>query len=463
MKKLIKNISARPSLLLCFTLLIFSFGCEDFIEVDTPNYLISGETLFTDTKTVEAAMVGIYAQLRSNVLLTGAPQGLSILLGNYADELDYYSAYGLQEEDFYKNSILATNTTIEEIWNGCYNQIYAANAIVEGVTNSDYFTPEQSDHFRGEALFIRALIHFYLVNLFGDIPYITTTNHVENKIAKRNRESEVFAMIISDLEEARQLLPELDPSGEKVRPDRSAATALLSKAYLYSENWQKAEQMATKVIESSAWNDNPETVFLKESVATIWQFQPEFDGQNTLEAQNFIFETTPPPSRALTSSLLSVFEIGDLRREYWIGEVSDGTTSWFYPYKYKHRAGEGSNVEYSKIIRLAEVFLIRAEARTMLGDLSGAKADINLIRQRAGLIPTPASSSEEILNAILHERQVEFFTEQGHRFFDLKRFNKLDNELGATKPGWNSTDRLLPLPEKELLLNPNLKPQNPGY
>ena len=82
-------------LLLCFT------SCEDFVEVDTPNYLLSGETIFSDSKTVEAAMVNIYAQLRNNVLLTGDTQGLSNLLGQYTDELDYYSSNSLPEEAFY--------------------------------------------------------------------------------------------------------------------------------------------------------------------------------------------------------------------------------------------------------------------------------------------------------------------------------------------------------------------------
>jgi hypothetical protein len=72
-------------------------------------------------------------------------------------------------------------------------------------------------------------------------------------------------------------------------------------------------------------------------------------------------------------------------------------------------------------------------------------------------------SQQDILSAILHERRVEFFTELGHRFFDLKRTNHLDDALSSVKVGWNSTDSLLPLPESELTLNPNLNPQNPGY
>ena len=132
-------------------------------------------------------------------------------------------------------------------------------------------------------------------------------------------------------------------------------------------------------------------------------------------------------------------------------------------YKYKIGLGAGTSQEYSIVFRMAEQYLIRAEARTMLGDLAGAQADINKIRNRAGLIATSAFSEAELLKAIRQERQVELFTEFGHRFFDLKRWGLLDEILNGIKPGWNETDRVLPLPEKELLVNPNLQPQNAGY
>ncbi|MNR31887.1 SusD family protein [compost metagenome] len=107
--------------------------------------------------------------------------------------------------------------------------------------------------------------------------------------------------------------------------------------------------------------------------------------------------------------------------------------------------------------------MIRAEARAHLGNVSGAQTDLNKIRRRAGLSDTPADTQSELLAAILKERQVELFTELGHRWFDLKRFGLANEVLGAHKTAWNSTDILWPLPQSELLLNENLLPQNPGY
>lgn len=444
------------------SLLLLLFSCEN-LEVETPDHLLTGELLFQDPNAVEAAMVGIYAALRTKVLLTGDHQGLSNLLGNYTDEMDYYSPFGLPEEQFYKNTLAANDPFVAELWNGAYNQIYAANAILEGVTESPYFTPEEQGLYKGEALFIRGLVHFYLLNLYGDIPYITTTNYLENKSAPRQATEEVYTLIIADLLQAKAMLPETDSSGEHVRPTASTATALLARIQLYMENWQEAELYASQVIDNNGWEPNLENVFLKTSASTLWQFSPDDSNKNTLEAQTFIVLAAPPFTLAMSNSLAMAFEPTDLRKEHWVGEVSDGTNTWYFPYKYKLGFGASSSEEYSIVFRMAEQYLIRAEARARMGDIAGAQADINKIRTRAGLANTTATSESELLTAILHERRVELFTEHGHRFFDLKRTNQLDEALGPIKPGWNSTDQLLPIPEKELLVNPNLQPQNPGY
>ena len=114
-------------------------------------------------------------------------------------------------------------------------------------------------------------------------------------------------------------------------------------------------------------------------------------------------------------------------------------------------------------MRLAEIYLIRAEARAQLGTLSGAQTDLNAVRQRANLPPTTASSQEALLDAIATETLHEFFTEQGTRWFNLVRTSKASETLQPIKPAWQPTDVLLPVPQAELLANPNLQPQNPGY
>jgi hypothetical protein len=161
--------------------------------------------------------------------------------------------------------------------------------------------------------------------------------------------------------------------------------------------------------------------------------------------------------------LVQSFTADDLRLSNWAKSVTDGTSVWYHAFKYKQQDYTPVSVEYSIIFRLAEQYLIRAEARANQGDLIGAKEDLDKIRNRAGLKNTTAASKEEILQAILLERKLELFTEHGHRFFDLKRFGKLDSELSPVKTGWKTTAKLFPLPQSELSANPNLQPQNPGY
>jgi hypothetical protein len=118
------------------------------------------------------------------------------------------------------------------------------------------------------------------------------------------------------------------------------------------------------------------------------------------------------------------------------------------------------------VLRLAEQYLIRAEARAAMNNLTGAKADLDVIRVRAGLPRTTANTKEAILNAIAHERRIELFTEWGHRWFDLKRTGAIDSvmkNIAIEKASiWNTNFKLFPIPQTEILLNSRLI-QNNGY
>lgn len=114
------------------------------------------------------------------------------------------------------------------------------------------------------------------------------------------------------------------------------------------------------------------------------------------------------------------------------------------------------------ILRIAEQYLIRAEAKAQLDDLEGAIEDLNIIRERANLLPTHAVAKSEILAAILEERRLEFLWE-AHRYFDLARTNTLQEEIEALKPNLTITSKhnLFPIPSNEVILG-GLE-QNPGY
>lgn len=450
---------------LCFVALVSFCSCDSFVEVNLPKSQLTSETVFEDYNTASAALTEIYAGIRDKGILTGGGLGISNQLGNYADEITSTTNPTNLSFYFYNNALLPTSTYVALYWNSAYNQIYAANAVMEGIQASKNLTLAQKNQLQGEALFIRALIHFYLVNIFGDVPYINQTDYKINSTVARTPADDLYSFITDDLELSASLLSSTYLSADRTRPNALTVRALLARIYLYRGAYPEASNMASAVL-------NQDTMFKLESIAaaflltskeTIWQLQSANPGQNTAEAAYFVFTVSPPPLISLSDELVNSFTAPDLRRSSWIKSVSNTTSTWYHAYKYKENANTSASREYSIVFRLAEQYLIRAEARAMQGDLIGAKEDLNKVRHRANLKDTEAITQQEIVDAVLQERRWELFTEYGHRFFDLKRTGKLDSTLESIKSGWETSDRLFPIPHTELSANPNLKPQNPGY
>lgn len=453
------------SLALLLILPLGVLSCESFVEVETPDSQLSATVVFEDPATARAALAGIYSSLRDTGILTGGPTGIATAMGTYADELDFYGDPSNTLLSFYNNTLLASNPGITSWWADAYAAIYAVNAFIEGVNASASLSAQEKSQLLGEAHFVRALQHFYLAALYGDVPYISTTDYRANQEVSRWPLQSVYQAAIDDLTTASLALGEQYASAERTIPNRGAALALLARVYLYKGDWAEAADAASYIINNGLYSleQDPENVFLLQSDETIWQFMPKVQGQNTLEGETLILTAAPPSLVALTEATVQSFEAGDLRRASWFSSVSDGNSTWYYANKYKQQSNTAASLEYSKVLRLSEQYLIRAEARALQGDLIGAKEDLDHVRSRAGLAGTPSANQDELLSAILAERRSELFTEFGHRFLDLRRFGVLDAALGPVKPGWNTADRLMPVPETELLLNPNLNPQNTGY
>tara|TARA_R110000868_G_scaffold54251_1_gene169859 strand:- start:10574 stop:11878 length:1305 start_codon:yes stop_codon:yes gene_type:complete len=434
------------------------------VEVDPPKNNLSTNTVFDDAATVKSALANIYLKMRDESLVSGN-NGLSTLMGIYTDELDYYLT-DTDNNQLYLHNVLASNSTINSWWTNAYTILYAANDIITGVENSKLLSADEKAEFHGQALFVRAYMHSLLASLYGDVPYITTTNYLENNVVSRTSIDQIYEYIINDLKIAVNLLNNEDSTGEKVVPNKAVANALLSRMYLYTENWEMAERTASILINTFSLEKDVTKVFLKSSASTLWQFKPNgISILNTYEANQFVIRFIPGQAFALRQELLSTFEPGDLRRLNWVGNTTsaDGLTTLYYANKYKSIFNATVSLEYSILFRLEEQYLIRAEAQAQLNNLLGSQTDLNMIRNRAGLNNTAAITKEELLGAIMQERFLEFFTEQGHRWFDLKRRGEAENRLSAIKTNWKNTDIVLPIPETEIAVNPNLKPQNAGY
>lgn len=448
----------------CLIVLIVGIqSCEEFVQVPAPSTEITKDAVFENDLSAKAAMASLYIEISG---ISGTFESLTAVGGFLADESRPYTT----DPDFqqlFENNIVATNKVVEAFWRRAYSNIYNANAIIEGLTSSTKVTAAVKDQLMGEAKFIRAFEHFYLVNLFGDVPFVSTTDYRLNNVISQSTSEDVYAGIISDLQEAQTLLTYSVDGSERIVPDAAAATALLARVYLYIGDAANAELQATAVIDHTDLYglEDLDNTFLIPSVETIWHLQTISPDINTNDGSTFIL-LGPPAFSALEAEFVNSFEAGDSRKDSWVGSYTDGIDTWYYPFKYKVQAGGDPLVEYSIVLRLAEQYLIRGEARAMQNKISDAIADVDAIRGRAGLpllaSTNPGIDKDNLLMVIEKERRSELFSEWGHRWLDLKRTHRDEALLGPIKPGWSPNDALFPIPHSEILVNGMLT-QNPGY
>lgn len=446
-----------------FCLSLTLIACEKFTDIDSPKTVIPSQEVFNDYPTAQAALSHIYSKLFNDVLVTGNTSGIGVLMGAYSDELTYYNTSS-PAVSFYNNQVTPTDFTLTSLWDKSYNLIYSTNAAITGVTNSDKLNIDQKKALLGEAYFLRAFMHYYLLGLFEQVPYITSTDFKINSKITKLPSSLYLNKLEDDLLIAYNYLKEVPLSASKTKPSYIACQSLLAKVNLLKGNWPEVIKLCNDIINSPNLKieNNLDVVFLKESQETIWQLSNPTNGGNTLEGQSHIFVSTPPPLFSLNDQLFQSFELNDLRKTKWIGTLSKNSTTYAYSYKYKQNKTTASSLEHSVQFRLAEIYLIRAEAYIQSHQIDLGMQDINIIRNRANLLPLQTNDPLEAMNYLEREKRHELFCEQGHRFFDLKRWNKL-NQVLNNKGTWHDHFRNLPIPEKELLLNPNLNPQNNGY
>lgn len=461
----------KNSLLLAAIIYITGAGsCKQFVDIAPGRGIIEKDKAFSSDITATSAIIGVYSEMynNGNGFATGYRRCLNGVCGMSADELHHYNPQDAALAPFERNILKPDNAGITNLWKSMYTTIYFANNALEGLQQSETLTDSVKSQLKGEMLFVRAFAHFYLTNLFGNVPVILTSDYKANARALRKLQQEVYDQIIQDLSEASLLLKDAYPTEGRVRPNRGAAQALLARTFLYAGQWSEAETVATAVIANSQYQLLPaeefDQIFVGSSKEAIWQIMHMDEGIGTHEAQTFhLHQRTPSSSRPYTlkAGLLNAFETGDLREQKWI----DTSSIYIFPYKYQSYIGTPK--EHSMVLRVAEQYLIRAEARARLGLLTGAGSaaeDIDAVRHRANLPPTTASTLPAIMTAIEQERRVELFTEWGHRWLDLKRWKRAIPVLSALKgDDWHDTDTLYPLPKVELERNPLLLPQNNGY
>jgi len=450
-------------------------GCKDFVEIDAPQGELSSDNVFMSEETTESALIGLYQLLGYSYNGTFTEARIEQYTGISGDEITS-NHRNTDVGAIGDNNIEIDNLIVfSDLWTDSYNKLILVNPIIEGLRDNNELSEDFRNQVLGEALFFRAFFHFHLVNIFGDIPYANTSFIAELNTLSRMPVAEVYQNMIIDLKEAQSLMADNydHADGKRNRVNKSAATALLARAYLYTEDWANAEIEATKVIENPEYilEPNLDDVFLKTTRESILQISINESRNQNGYAQTFVIGRFGSPfgggswsAYELSDELFNAFEPGDDRFDHWVGIEDNSRGIFHYAHKYKKNSffNRDAPVEELVFLRFAELFLIRAEARAHLDDVSGAQEDLNTIRNRASLGNTPANDKESLLVAVAQERRVELMVEGGHRWYDLKRTGKVDEVVAPLKPMWESTDALFPIPIQEILNNSNLV-QNPGY
>jgi hypothetical protein len=495
-RKRVNRINRRRYINLLFAITMTNLiGCKDLVEVDPPITSVSSSNVFTVDATACAALTSIYVDISSSDLYQASVKSISLYCGLSADELTLFKgSTNLTNIQYYKNQLNGANAN-GDFWRNLYPIIYNTNSAIEGLSITNTLTPDVKRQLLGEAKFIRAFCYFYLVNLYGDVPLIKETDYLVNSKLSRTSKEVVYQQIIEDLKDSQALLNSnyVDGGGkslsrERIRPNKWVATSLLARIYLYHHDWSDAEIQSNFVINNSTLYNlvDLDDVFKSNNNEAIWQLQPVRAGRNTEEAQTFILTNAPDDGDKpvyLSENQILAFEPGDQRFDKWVNSLTVGGSIYYYPNKYKALSfpitvPATPATEYTTVFRLAEQYLIRAEARIRQNKVSLGIEDLNLIRARAtdnevpiqDQLPQLSKTQNQVdaLTAVAHERRIELFTEWGDRWFDLKRTGKIDEVMTVVTPeksdggAWKSYQQLYPIPASELKAAPQLVP-NPGY
>ena len=432
-------------------------ACDSPLNTDPAASVPSDEALDTPQK-LGVAVNGLYDAFQDNGIDFG--RNLLIYPELYADNLDFFDTYE-SDEEVAGHDVTPTNSGVAGLWTGAYDGINRANEVLEAIPVVAALSQQDAAQYRGEALFVRAAMYSILAQFFGGVPLVERPTRTiptpEQAEVQRSTLAQTYALVERDLREARTLLDEPLFAG---RAGHWAATALLARVNLYAGDYADAYDFSDEVIEAGPYSlvsdyaanwrnkNGPESIL---EVQYTVNDPSSFSGWLHYEGR-FSFS----PSGTLAAAYDSVADTE--RHDIVMAEAPDGAV---YAGKYFRIGSADDNFI---LLRLGEQYLIRSEAAARLNLLARAISDIDVIRNRAGLDPLPASvnTPSEVLVANLEERHRELALE-GHRFFDLRRMRDIPEVNAYLGSLYDGAFRLLfPIPQTELDVN-ELLSQNPGY
>lgn len=450
------------SALLYIAIISLASSCEKYLD-KTPIGAVSDADPISDKASAETALRGVYRQLASSGYYGETYVTLGYFPSGDIKNLTTGGAANLVNVNF-RSDDLNFNTA----WNAIYNTINRANHVIEKVPAvvDPALTQELKDKYVGEAKFIRALAYFDLARAWGGVQLILqpTETLLNRPAVTRSSLEETYNQVLVDLQDAEILLPD---QLNRIRATKNTVWALRARLHLYRGEWQLAEEYAGKLIDRSADYSlvKPFSAWFKNNVVASPEsiFELEYSAINPSAIRSQMQHPTKggtyryAPNDRFVELLNNPEVSGD--RNVLIGSVTQGgTTIWYGDLYYRLPA-----TDPAYIFRIAEMYLIRAEARARQNKLTEALADLNAVRLRSNVSELSLATTDELLLAIENERRIEFAFE-AHRWFDLSRTGRAKKVLEVLDANTKVDDYelLFPVPITQIQLDNNLT-QNPGY
>lgn len=466
--KLLKNAKIAAVL----PMILVAFACDDLAL--EPHASVSNDAYFEQIGDFRAAIVGVYDQISIADYYGRSIHLMSDIMGD--DVKQAGSANRYQEFADFEGQVVTGHGYETELWAEGYEGINMLNMMIAAEFEAPGGVAAEFDQIMGEAYALRGLIYFDLVRMYAQhytftagathpgVPIILEPD--VTALPSRATVAEVYSQAISDLTMGMSMMNQVR-DGAFMMSD-GAAQALLSRIYLYMEDWTNAASMASAVIssggyalvEGQAYIDQFKTGGSSEAIFEMQSTDTDNRGSNSLGG---MYRASGYGDYLPTTSLLALIPAGDVRENMF---ALDPLLTGAYAAHRVDKWPTPSNTDNIPIIRLSEVYLNRAEAYARSGNSGGAQADLNMIRQR-GLSSAPAvtATGQALLDEIAIERRIELGYE-GHRIHDLMR-NKMDiSRVDVTGDvafmAYPCNFCILPIPQAETEANPNIT-QNTAY
>ena len=481
-----------------FTSLVMVSCKREWLSPAPENTLITKDSTFLKPENASRFVNACYAQLTEWQVSVFSWTGMSSITSDDADKGSDPGDLGADKDQMDNFTYGPTSLSPSEVWAGNYIGVGRCNQAIENVPKFN-IDAALKDRLIGEAKFLRAWYYFNLVRCYGGVPKIDrvfsadSIDQVTAAYTRATRE-EIYDLIVSDLTEAINKLPAKTAYSaiDLGRASKGSAQGLLAKVRMYQKNWTDALANADAVINSGIYG-------LESDYGVIWRQSSENGKESLFEIQGqdgnegwgiggyFVHQGTRGSItggyggwgfNTPTADLEAAYEAGDKRKDQTIYKPGqtlwDGAVVGAAPnprYNYKAYVSQSKEVNYDdwwsgkniRVLRYAEILLIKAEAANELGQTAVAQTALNLVRNRAGLANTTATNQADLRNAIWKERRVELAMEHD-RFFDLVRQGRAGTVLRAHGKAFvDGKHEFFPIPLNQILISQGRLTQNPGY